>query len=97
MDKLVGAGNFKIGGTAVLASETNYPDALAASSLAGDRNAPILLTDPKSLSEETKARLKRINPQILFIVGGEAAVFSKVGKNVEELLGESCTVIRLAG
>ena len=97
MDKLVGAGNFKIGGTAVLASGTNYPDALAASSLAGDRNAPILLTDPNSLSEETKARLRRINPQILFIVGGEAAVSSKVEKSVEELLGESCTVIRLAG
>lgn len=97
MDKLVGAGNFKIEGTTILASGTNYPDALAASSLAGDRNAPILLTDPKSLSEETKARLRRINPQILFIVGGEAAVSSKVEKSVEELLGESCTVIRLAG
>lgn len=97
MSSLVSAGNFASGGAAILASGTNYPDALAASSLAGDRNAPILLTDPNSLSEETKARLKRINPQILFIVGGEAAVSSKVEKNVEELLGESCTVIRLAG
>ena len=97
MSSLVSAGNFASGGAAILASGTNYPDALAASSLAGDRNAPILLTDPNSLSEETKARLKIINPQILFIVGGEAAVSSKVEKSVEELLGESCTVIRLAG
>lgn len=42
---------------AVVASGTDFPDALAASSLAGHLNAPILLTDPKSLSNETANEL----------------------------------------
>ena len=37
---------------AVLAAGSNFPDALAASSLAGAYNAPIILTDSYSLSSE---------------------------------------------
>ncbi|RGM14950.1 cell wall-binding repeat-containing protein [Bifidobacterium pseudocatenulatum] len=41
---------------AVLAAGSNFPDALAASSLAGAYNAPIILTDSYSLSSEAPSR-----------------------------------------
>ena len=46
---------------AVVASGSSFPDALAASSLAGHLNAPILLTDPKTLSNATANELDRLD------------------------------------
>src|SRR5690242_3960232 len=39
----------------IIASGENFPDALAASGLAGKLNAPVLLTKSASLSDEAKA------------------------------------------
>lgn len=66
-------------GVVIVASATNYPDALAASSLAGCYDpAPILLTDPSGLTEEVKSQIQKLNPSFIYIVGGESAVSSTV-------------------
>ena len=46
--------------TAIIASGSNFPDALAAATLAGDQSAPILLTAPDSLSPEVASRLSSL-------------------------------------
>lgn len=43
-------------GAAVVASGNSFPDALAASSLAGYLNAPILLTDPQNAFQRNSQR-----------------------------------------
>lgn len=83
-------------GVVVVASATNYPDALAASSLAGCYDpAPILLTDPNGLTEEVGSQIKKLNPSFIYIVGGESAVSSTVE---DQLKGISQAYIqRLSG
>ena len=66
------------GGAAILASADNFPDALAASSLSGTQNAPIILTSASSLSDEARKQLQAIKPNKLYIVGGEAAISREV-------------------
>ena len=97
MASLAGRGNWAVGGSVILASGANYPDALAASSLAGGLDAPILLTDPSGLSDAARGRLESLCPSRVFIVGGNAAVSPDVERQVKELLGFGCAVSRVAG
>lgn len=97
MGSLTERGNWAKGGSVVLASGANYPDALAASSLAGGFNGPILLTDPNGLSTSAKDQLELLCPSRVFIVGGNAAVSPAVERQVKELLGSGCAVFRVAG
>lgn len=97
MASLAGRGNWAVGGSVILASGANYPDALAASSLAGGLDAPILLTDPNGLSDAARGRLESLCPSRVFIVGGNAAVSPDVERQVKELLGFGCAVFRVAG
>ena len=97
MGSLTERGNWAKGGSVVLASGANYPDALAASSLAGGFNGPILLTDPNGLSTSAWEQLESLCPSRVFIVGGNAAVSPDVERQVRELLGSGCAVFRVAG
>lgn len=97
MASLAGRGNWAVGGSVILASGANYPDALAASSLAGGLDAPILLTDPNGLSDAARGRLESLCPSKVFVVGGNAAVSPDVERQVKELLGFGCAVFRVAG
>lgn len=62
---------------AIICSGTNFPDALAAASL-GTRKSVILLTDPDTLSEETRQQLQRLKPQEIRVIGGISAVSESV-------------------
>lgn len=100
MSGLVDLGGFATGGTVVVASGANYPDALAAASLAGESNAPILLTDPESLSEETASQINKLKPTKIFIVGGSAAVSQQVESQLRDVAigaGSSCDIKRVSG
>ena len=88
MASLAGRGNWAVGGSVILASGANYPDAL---------DAPILLTDPYGLSDAARGRLESLCPSRVFIVGGNAAVSPDVERQVKELLGFGCAVFRVAG
>lgn len=78
MASLCQKGNWGQGGTVVLAYGANYPDALAAAALAGDTDAPILLTDSGQLTEQAKAEITRLAPSKVVAVGGPNAVSEEV-------------------
>jgi len=82
----------------IVATGENYPDALAASALAGSKApAPIVLTAKDSLSSEAKAALdalKAKNVKAATIVGGTAAVSDAVRTAIEN---DGFTVTRTAG
>ena len=64
--------------TVFLATGWNFPDALAASSLAANQGWPILLTRPDVLSPEADAALRAIKPSRVVILGGTSAVSSAI-------------------
>ena len=64
--------------TVFLATGQNFPDALAASSLAANQKWPILLTKSGSLPYETAQALSALNPPCVVICGGTAAVSDAV-------------------
>lgn len=78
MASLCQKGNWGQGGTVVLAYGANYPDALAAAALAGDADAPILLTDSSQLTEQAKAEITRLAPSKVVAVGGPNAISESV-------------------
>ena len=61
----------------IIARGDLFPDALAGSFIAGQVNAPILLSDSGNCDacfEQTMERIAAIDPANIYIVGGEAAV-----------------------
>jgi putative cell wall-binding protein len=80
--------------TAILASGTNWPDALAASSLAGAMDCPVLLTDPDQLTDKTAELLASLKVKKVIFVGGTAAVSDSVKSAVE---AEKITTERIWG
>ena len=81
--------------TVVLASgeDGRYPDALAASYLAGLRDAPVLLTRKDVTPDVVKAAIDDSGARNIVIVGGESAV----SKAQEDELAQDYSVKRLAG
>ncbi len=63
---------------AVVATGKNWPDALGGAALAGTLHAPLLLTDPATLSPDVTGELTRLNVQEIYVVGGESAVSASV-------------------
>lgn len=60
--------------TALLTSGRDFPDGLAASSLAGALGAPILLTNPAALPAATATELQRLGVSKVYIIGGTGPV-----------------------
>lgn len=79
--------------TAVLVNGQNFPDALAVSPLAAALNAPVLLTNGKSITTALRNRLEDMGVTRVYIIGGTAAITS----NMETALREKYSVIRLTG
>ncbi|MBO1909966.1 cell wall-binding repeat-containing protein, partial [Microvirga sp. 3-52] len=80
--------------TIVLARGDNYADALAGVPFAHQLNAPILLTLPNDLYEETLAEIARLGAKKVVILGGESAISAKVAG---ELKAAGLTVERISG
>ena len=78
MKVIVNEGFKGTGGTVIVATGSNFKDALAASGLAGLENAPVVLTDGNALSGQAKEVLNRIKPKKIYVAGGPAAVSDKV-------------------
>ncbi len=87
MSEIVNEGFSSIGGTVVVATGTGFKDALAAAGLAGIYDAPVILTDGKSLSHQTQEQLERLQPSQVFIAGGEAAVSKNVFQSIQTITG----------
>lgn len=56
-----------------LTTGTNWPDALAASSIAGVKGAPIVLSGLNQLGEHSRQALRNLQPDVVHIVGGSWA------------------------
>lgn len=80
----------------VLASADDYPDALTATVLAAERDAPILITPRDRLVPEVAHEIQRLDPSKVWIVGGHAALSEAVQQQVEATAGRPRTV-RIAG
>lgn len=80
--------------TVILAKGDTYPDALAASSLAGLLKAPILLNMEDSLEEITKNEIHRLGAKKAILIGGENTLGPAIGEDLG-LIG--LEVNRIAG
>ena len=70
---------------AVLATSESYWDALSASSLAGTLDAPVLLSKPHELPEQTIRELKRLGVEKVYICGGEYALSSDIDAALQNM------------
>lgn len=85
--------NFDDADSVILASGENFADALSGGQLALGLDAPILLSQKGSLRDDVKAELKRLDPDKIYILGGQASL----GKKIEEEFDKDVKVIRLEG
>jgi len=76
----------------VIARADDYADALAAASLSD--GGPVLLSDRDRLSDAAAAQLDRLQPDLVTLMGGEAALSSQVEEDVE---ARGFTTRRVAG
>jgi putative cell wall-binding protein len=87
---------------AIIASGVSYPDALAASFLAGNIGGPVLLTLPSTLSASAKTALSTLKVKDVTIVGGTGAVSQAVEDELKATDstasgGGKLNVVRIAG
>lgn len=94
MSRVVDEADWDTGGTVVVASGENYPDALAASGYAGVKNSPIILTSANVLEDQARMRIAALHPSTIVVVGGESAISRDVVSSLRNL---SSNVIRVAG
>ncbi|WLD92987.1 DUF4855 domain-containing protein [Alkalihalobacillus sp. AL-G] len=71
-------------GSVILARADNPADALSAASLAGVKEAPILLTYPTKISPEVLEELKRLETQKVYILGGYNAVSREIETKLDQ-------------
>lgn len=79
---------------AFVASAENFPDALAASAVAGALGSPVLLTGRDGLAAPAAAALDELRPDVVVLAGGTAALSDQVQTDVE---GLGLTARRIAG
>lgn len=80
--------------TVLLANSGNFPDALVAANLAYILEAPILLTDGLTLSEETRQSLVALGANKIVILGGENSVSASLQEELDSL---AYTTERISG
>lgn len=80
--------------TAVIATGSNFPDALSATPLAYRVGGPLLLTTPNTLPDTVKKELIRLGVEEVFLVGGKGAISDTVKTQLEKM---KITVTRLSG
>lgn len=89
------ADRFPAGGPVVfVATGRAFTDALAAGPVAGTASAPLLLVEPDHVPAPTAAALRRLAPQLVILLGGEAAVSPAVQTAIG---GLGLPVVRVAG
>lgn len=80
----------------VIATGSNWPDALGGAALAGVLDAPILLTEPNRLTPFTAQEVARLGALKAYVLGGTGAVSNTVYSALCDILGDA-NVKRVAG
>jgi putative cell wall-binding protein len=84
--------------TVIVARGDEFPDALAATSLAGITDAPVLLSTSDTLSAEAQEVIETLKPTTIYLAGGDAALSVAVEAQLVALMGgDASRVIRAAG
>jgi putative cell wall-binding protein len=83
--------------TVIVAYGHDFPDALAASSLAGIYDAPVVLTDKDTLTTQARETIVGLNAKKAYIIGGTAVVSEEVESSLATLLGGTANVERVSG
>ncbi|HET7686791.1 MAG TPA: PQQ-dependent sugar dehydrogenase, partial [Candidatus Limnocylindria bacterium] len=80
----------------IVATGTNYPDALAGSAVAGRFEWPVLLVRAGDIPGSTAAELDRLNPDTVYVLGGQG-VISEAMRAQLATYASSGLAIRIAG
>ena len=85
--------------TVIVASGENFPDALAASGLAGKLDAPVVLTNSYQLSARADGQLARLHPSRVVVVGGPSAVSDGVVDQIAKRVTtpDEPDIVRISG
>lgn len=81
----------------ILARADDFPDALAGVPLAAELKAPVLLTAPDILDQRVAAALKTLNPQKVYLLGGEGALSSNITSQLQTMGWAQDRQVRLTG
>ncbi|MDP2232437.1 MAG: cell wall-binding repeat-containing protein, partial [Actinomycetota bacterium] len=81
----------------IIATGSNWPDALGGAALAGVYDAPVLLTRPDALSAEVAAEIVRLDPNHIFVLGGTAVVSEAVEADIRSLIVPTASLERFWG
>lgn len=81
----------------IIATSSNFPDALSASSLAGALDYPILLADPNQASDDLLAAISDLGAKQAIVIGGKSvisedcylAISKVVNGNSERIFGDT--------
>lgn len=77
----------------ILVNDSAIADALAATPLADELNAPILLTGKNKLNNETRAEISRLGAKNIYLIGGKSVLsenlLSEIDGNVYRISGDS--------
>jgi putative cell wall-binding protein len=80
----------------IVASGANFPDALAASSLAGIYDAPVVLTATDTLTPQASETITALGARRAYVIGGPAAVSEATLTLLESVIGTG-NVSRISG
>jgi putative cell wall-binding protein len=83
--------------TVIVATGEDFPDALAASGLAGIAGAPVILTESATLSAQAQETIEALEPDTIYIAGGPGSVTPEVEDSLKALVDDPTQVIRSAG
>lgn len=76
-------------------NEKNMVDGLSATPFATIKDAPLLLSNGKTLPESTISELKRLNPTNVYVIGGTASMPESVVSSIKS--NTKATVTRIGG
>jgi putative cell wall-binding protein len=80
----------------IVASGANFPDPLAASSLAGIYDAPVVLTATDTLTTQASETITALGARCAYVIGGPAAVSDATLSMLEGVVGQG-NVSRISG
>lgn len=81
----------------IIVNGMNPADALSGGPLAAKLNAPILLVNTNSISQETLDEVGRLNPNKVYILGGNSSVSESVEKVIKSKAKSGATIMRISG
>ncbi|MDA3935410.1 MAG: cell wall-binding repeat-containing protein [Actinomycetota bacterium] len=81
----------------IIATGSNWPDALGGAALAGVYDAPVLLTRTDALPDAVAAEIVRLDPNHVFVLGGTSVVSEAIEAQIRGLVVPTANLERFWG